>query len=241
MVLAAWHWTVMVTQTARTLLMPRPSKIDEERWRAALALVIVETGMRNSRLEELHVGIFPTSAVGDYSDVKVVTPYGEIPWSRLSRLCDEEMKSLMIEVVNRVYTILMNPEPFKRLMGAARWNKPEPDPALMDVIARWEARQRGISDEEIWAKWPLDESKRPPPIRMEQRTAAYEAELDEPREHWSFEATPGSLRALAEAPVADAAWIAKAREALRLGAEEWERDRMTILDEEDAAYLRDET
>jgi hypothetical protein len=35
-----------------------------------------------------------------------VTPYGEIPWSELSRLNDEEMKVLMIEVVNKTYTFL---------------------------------------------------------------------------------------------------------------------------------------
>lgn len=49
---------------------------------ASLALALVETCVRNSRLEELHTGISPDSAVGDYSDVKVVTPYGDIPWAR---------------------------------------------------------------------------------------------------------------------------------------------------------------
>lgn len=222
--------------------MPRRSKAAEDDGLVRLALVLVETGFRNSRLEELHAGISPSSAVGDYSDVKVVTPYGEIPWSRLSRLCDEEMKALMIEVVNRVYTILMQPEAFDRLLAAGRWNKPEPDPALMDVITRWEARRRGAPDAEIWTKWPIDESKRLPPIRMEQRAAAYDAELEKDHAAWSFEATPESLRALAEAPVADAAWIAKAREALRLAADGWDSARLHGLDEVEAAtYLRDDT
>ena len=56
---------------------------------------------RNSKLEDLHTGISPSSKTGDYSDVKVVTPYGEIPWNNLSRLNDDEMKELMIDVVNR--------------------------------------------------------------------------------------------------------------------------------------------
>ncbi len=30
----------------------------------------------------------------------------EIPWSKLSRLSDEEMKALMIDVVNRTYLLL---------------------------------------------------------------------------------------------------------------------------------------
>ncbi|PYX54081.1 MAG: hypothetical protein DMG76_23095 [Acidobacteria bacterium] len=33
--------------------------------------------------------------------MKVVTPYGEIPWNELSRLNNDEMKELMIDVVNR--------------------------------------------------------------------------------------------------------------------------------------------
>jgi hypothetical protein len=36
----------------------------------------------------------------------VKTPAGEIPWSKLSRLSDEEMKTLMIDVVNRTYLLL---------------------------------------------------------------------------------------------------------------------------------------
>src|SRR6516165_5930840 len=43
---------------------------------------------------------------GDYSDVVVVTPFGEIPWRRLSRFDDGEMKFLMIDVVQRVYDFI---------------------------------------------------------------------------------------------------------------------------------------
>ena len=61
---------------------------------------------RNSRLEDLHAGISPSSASGDYSDVTVSTPYCTIPWPNLSRLNDEEMKQLMIDVVNRAYRFI---------------------------------------------------------------------------------------------------------------------------------------
>jgi len=71
-----------------------------------LAKYMVLQCFRNSLLEDLHSGITPSSAAGDYSDVHVTTPYGEIPWSRLSRLSDEEMKALMIDVVNRTYRFL---------------------------------------------------------------------------------------------------------------------------------------
>jgi hypothetical protein len=199
--------------------MPKTPKITEEELCARLALVLVETGMRNSRLEDLHAGISPDSAIGDYSDVKVVTPYGEIPWSRVSRLDDEEMKALMMEVVDRVYTILTHPDASWRLIGAARWDKPKLSPALMGWVRKMEARQRGVPDEMSFAKRPHEEAEPLPPIRREQRAAAYEAELDKPHEQWSFNPTPDDLRALAQAPIADADWIAKAREALRLMAE----------------------
>lgn len=220
--------------------MPKARMPSDEEMLTRLALVLVETGLRGSRLEELHAGVSPSSAIGDYSDVKVVTPYGEIAWSRLSRLDNEEMKALMIEVVDRVYTILNYPDAFSRLLAAGRWNKPKLSPALMDTVHRWEARQRGVADAEIWAAWPLDEAKQLAPIRREQRAPAYEAECDKPRETWTFEATPGAMRSLAEAPVADAAWIAKAREALRLGADAWESDRLQALDGiEPESSLRD--
>jgi hypothetical protein len=35
--------------------------------------------------------------------VKVVSPYGEIPWNKLSRFDNDEMKTLMIDVVNHCY------------------------------------------------------------------------------------------------------------------------------------------
>jgi hypothetical protein len=61
---------------------------------------------RNSRLEGLHAGVAPSSKTGDYSDVVVRTPFGEIPWPQLSRFDDIEMKALMIDVVNRTYEIV---------------------------------------------------------------------------------------------------------------------------------------
>jgi len=62
--------------------------------------------VRNSMLEDLRAGISPSSASGDYSDVNVSTPYGVIPWPKVSRLNDDEMKRLMIDVVNRAYRFI---------------------------------------------------------------------------------------------------------------------------------------
>jgi hypothetical protein len=41
-----------------------------------------------------------------FCNTAVRSPYGEIPWPRLSRLSDEEMKALMIDVVNKTYRAL---------------------------------------------------------------------------------------------------------------------------------------
>lgn len=232
------------------VIMPSKSQEREAAWRAKAALNLVETGMRNSRLEDLHAGVFPTSAIGDYSDVKVVTPDGEIPWTQVSRIDDLEMKALMIEVVNRVYTMLTHPEPFSRLLAAGHWDPPALNPGMMDAVARWEARQRGVPEAEIWATWPIDQTRNPPPIRAEQILAAQAARAEAadgeavlavapapqaPSPPFTFDATPESLRALAQAPIADAAWIAKAREALRLAADGWESAQLQVLDEIEAA------
>jgi len=60
-----------------------------------LAKAITALCVRNTFLEDLHSGLIPASKAGDYSDVRVVTPCGEIPWQKLSRISDEEMKRLM--------------------------------------------------------------------------------------------------------------------------------------------------
>ena len=61
---------------------------------------------RNSALENLHAGIVPDSKSKDYTDVIVRTPFGEIPWNKLSRFNDAEMKVLMTDVVNRTYNFI---------------------------------------------------------------------------------------------------------------------------------------
>ena len=71
-----------------------------------LAKLIVLECFRNSLLEDFQAGISPSSMAGDYSDVMVNSPYGAIPWPRLSRLDDQEMKRLMIDVVDRTYDFI---------------------------------------------------------------------------------------------------------------------------------------
>lgn len=74
----------------------------EQKIAKALAVVCV----RDSYLEKLHQGIEPHTEAGDYSDVKVVTPEGEIPWNEVAKISQDEMKTLMKIVVNRLFTYL---------------------------------------------------------------------------------------------------------------------------------------
>ena len=97
---------------------------------------LVEVCFHNSGLEDLHAGVTPASAAGDYTDVVVTTPYGEIPWNRLSRLSDVEMKALMIEVVDRVYTFLVFNEQLNYGLSCRRWNEPKLHPELLAAAER---------------------------------------------------------------------------------------------------------
>jgi hypothetical protein len=89
---------------------------------------------RNTALEDLHAGTFPSTASGDYSDVNVISPFGDIPWPRLSRFDDAEMRELMIDVVSRCYAfvkVLVDKEKSHHLLEALKdydvspeWNEP---------------------------------------------------------------------------------------------------------------------
>jgi hypothetical protein len=71
------------------------------------AMLLVAVCVRNSYLETLHAGKTPISNSGDYSDVTVDANGRIIPWNEVSRINDDEMKTLMMGVVDQVYTFLM--------------------------------------------------------------------------------------------------------------------------------------
>ncbi len=88
-----------------------------------LALGMAVLCVRNTSIEDIHVGIAPRSQAGDFSDAKVVTPDGEIPWNRLSRISDDEMREFMKQVVDRIYIVLLrsdDPEFVERMDHYAR-------------------------------------------------------------------------------------------------------------------------
>jgi hypothetical protein len=115
-------------------------KKDEERTAAQIAKTLTMMCVRNTFLEKLHEGITPVSKTGDYSDVKVIDGEGrEIAWAELSRISDDEMKTLMKEIVNRVYTFFMRAENPKFQASVERWSGPasrwdEPEPELDEVF-----------------------------------------------------------------------------------------------------------
>lgn len=95
--------------------------------------------VRNTQLETLHAGLGPTTRTGDYSDVFFVDADGRrIPWSEVSRIDDAEMRQLMQEIVNRLYTFhLCADDPklraqIERWMGVwSKWDEPEIDPRMI--------------------------------------------------------------------------------------------------------------
>ena len=97
----------------------------------AMALICV----RNTQLETLHAGPGPVSHKGDYSDVIVTDANGrQIPWSEVSRISDAEMRELMREIVNRLYTfqLRLGEEEFRdyldrQLTSTRNWDEPRLD------------------------------------------------------------------------------------------------------------------
>ncbi len=102
---------------------------------ARLAKTLAAMCVRHSDIEDIHAGVEPVSKTGDYSDVKVIDAEGrEIPWNEVSRISNDEMKKLMKQVVNRLYTFFIQVEDprfqkqaeyFERVSRA--WDAPEPD------------------------------------------------------------------------------------------------------------------
>ena len=112
----------------------------EGRIAAQLAKAMAMICVRNSRLEDLHAGQVPVTKTGDWSDVVVVDAEGNrIPWAEVSRIDDDEMRALMRDVVNRLYTFHLKPEDsalraeIERWMAvASRWDEPDLDTRMID-------------------------------------------------------------------------------------------------------------
>ena len=112
---------------------------DEKRIAAKLARIMAMLCVRNTQLETLHSGPTPVTRLGDYSDVFVVDSDGQrIPWTEVSRIDDAEMRKLMRDIVNRLYTFHICADDSKlqaeieRWMSvASKWGEPEIDPRMI--------------------------------------------------------------------------------------------------------------
>ncbi len=103
--------------------------MDGEKKRLAKSIALA--CVRNTFLEELHSGLVPQSEAGDYTDVKLSTPSREIPWNQLSRISDDEIRQLMREVVDKIYTVLMKME----------------NPGFLEALNNWGDRHTSAWDE----------------------------------------------------------------------------------------------
>ena len=104
---------------------------------------IADKAIRNS-LEDLHSGIFPSTKTGDYSDVKVITPYGEIPWNKLSRFNDKELRELMLEIETKLHNT------FSSLIPKLILNSDGPD-SLMEKLEK--IYEKGVSWDVCKEEW----------------------------------------------------------------------------------------
>ena len=111
------------------------TKDEEKRIAAKMAKTLAMMCVRNTGLEALHAGAVPVTHTGDYSDVRVIDADGhEIGWNDVSHLDDEQMRDLMREIVNRLYTFhisIDDPEFRERVDRwakiADRWDEPDDD------------------------------------------------------------------------------------------------------------------
>lgn len=120
------------------------NKDDEKRVAARLAKIMAMLCVRNTQLEALHSGRTPISRTGDYSDVFVLDADGRrIPWTEASRIDEDEMRALMREIVNRLYTFHLHADEPKLqasierwLEIADKWDAPEIDPKMINRSAK---------------------------------------------------------------------------------------------------------
>ena len=81
--------------------------MNPDKSKAEFAKILTAACVRRGYLEKLHTGITPVTKTGDYSDVKVIDAEGrEIPWPQVSRINQDEMRTLITGIVDRIYTFL---------------------------------------------------------------------------------------------------------------------------------------
>ena len=107
--------------------------IRDDRLASLLVRTMAQQCVRNTALEDIHAGTTPVIRTGDYSDMTVVDAEGwRIPWPDVWHFGDDDMRALMREIVDKLYTfLLLSGEPgFLEhadiwMVGASRWDEPK--------------------------------------------------------------------------------------------------------------------
>ena len=116
---------------------------DEKRIAAMMAKTLAMMCVRNTGLETLHAGVVPVTHTGDYSDVRVIDADGrEIAWNDVSHLDNDQMRALMKDIVNRLYTfnISIDDEEYRDRIDrwarlTDRWDEPDSDIEFLKLLA----------------------------------------------------------------------------------------------------------
>jgi hypothetical protein len=113
-----------------------------------LARLIADNAVRRAGLLETYHGdgIFPRGRRADNSDVQVVTPDEAIPWNKVARISDKEMRALMLQIEKQlgVYLRFINDHRRRGTLGA------------LVADQKWEYEQYGVTwdrPKEEWEKW----------------------------------------------------------------------------------------
>lgn len=115
------------------------NKDTEKRIAARLAKIMAMLCVRNTHIENIHAGLTPVTHTGDWSDVTVVDADGRrIPWTSVSHITNAEMRELMQQIVNRLYTFhlcaddpKLQAEIEKWMAVAGKWDEPEIDQRMI--------------------------------------------------------------------------------------------------------------
>ena len=117
---------------------------------AGLAKAMAITCFRNTTIEDFHGGIAPVSHTGDFSDVVVMDANGRrIPWPEVAHIEPDEMRDLMRQVVNRLYTFQVKAGDleFVAMMDRAareawEWDEPELDEIFLAGLEARRSREQ---------------------------------------------------------------------------------------------------
>ena len=114
----------------------------EKHLAAVIAKGMAVMCFRNTTIEDFHDRTAPVSHTGDFSDVVVIDANGRrIPWPEVSHISQDEMRDLMRQVVNQLYTCQLyagDPDFFGLLCQAAAearpWDEPELDEGMLKSL-----------------------------------------------------------------------------------------------------------